>query len=69
MTLEEAKQHIKKIEYKYIAHGLMFSDWFDYKKENKKILKEIQKEIPALRLYDGKFRLIRRYEKRKIIFQ
>jgi hypothetical protein len=60
MTYEEAKSLILKIEYTGIAHGLMFSDWYDYKPESKKILEEVQKEIPALKLYDGKFRLIRK---------
>ena len=60
MTKPEAVELLKKIEYKYIAHGLLFSDFFTYKDENYSILMECQKDLKELKIYTDikKFRLI-----------
>lgn len=60
MTLDEAIVLINNIEYKYLCRGLMFSEWYTFKPSSLKILKEVQKKVPNLKIYDGKFRLIRK---------
>lgn len=60
MTKIEAIGFLKKIEYKYFSFGLLHSDLFTYKPENLQVLRECQKEMPELRIYESekKFRLV-----------
>lgn len=60
MTKEEALQKLKKLPYLYISYGLLHTEFYPFKKENFKILKECQEEMPELRIYESemKFRLM-----------
>ena len=60
MTHSEAILLLNKIEYKYYSFGLIHSELFTYKPENLQILRDCQKEIPELHIYEleQKYRLI-----------
>lgn len=64
MTKQEAILLLNKIEYKYISFGLLHSELFTYKPENLQVLRDCQKEIPELKIYESekKFRLITEFE-------
>jgi hypothetical protein len=60
MTKPEALKLLMKLEYKYISYGLLHTEIMTYKPENLQVLKDCQKEMPELKIYEGemKFRLI-----------
>ena len=60
MTLPDLIEQIKKTEYKYLAFGLVFSEWIPYANEDYPILRQAQKQIPELKIYTDikKYRLV-----------
>lgn len=64
MTREEAIKFIKGITYEFKSDTKVWSRKYPFKPENLELLKSLQSEIPALKIYEklGKFMLIRTIE-------
>lgn len=64
MTREEAIKFIQGITYEFKSSTKIWSKEYPFKPENLKLLKDLQTEIPALKIYEkqGKFLLMRTIE-------
>lgn len=61
MTKPEAIKLLNKLPYTGMAGGLIFTDWYTYKPENLRVLRDCVGEVIGLKIYEDiqKFRLIR----------